>query len=279
MECTTNVIERINAYCSSKPGSYEARPFGTYPICYKVMGKIFAQVSPKEDFFKITIKAEKEQSLVYRELYPGVVVRGYHCPPVQQPYWNTVDLHQFEDEDVLFQMIDEAYAAVVRKFTKKQRAQLEKLVQLDYKQTDGEDTDFAMLCGKLDENLDELVGTKFQRQQYVQYNQRDSIHDVLVVYRDGEPVACGSFKHYDEDHAELKRVYVDKGCRGMGLGYEIVRRIEAMAKKKGYSRCILETGAPLKAACHMYEKLGYKVIPNYGQYADMPASICMERRI
>ena len=136
-----------------------------------------------------------------------------------------------------------------------------------------------MLCGKLDENLDELVGGKFQRQQYVQYNQRDSIHDVLVVYRDGEPVACGSFKHYDEDHVELKRIFVDKSCRGMGLGYEIVRRLEAMAKKKGYSRCILETGAPLKAACHMYEKLGYKVIPNYGQYADMPASICMERRI
>lgn len=279
MECTMNVIERIKAYCSSKPGSYEARPFGTYPICYKVMGKIFAQVNPQEDFFKITIKAEKEQSLVYRELYPGVVVRGYHCPPVQQPYWNTVDLHQFEEEDVLFQMIDEAYAAVVRKFTKKQRAQLEKLVQLDYIQTDGEDTDFAMLCGKLDENLDELVGAKFQRQQYVQYNQRDSIHDVLVVYRDGKPVACGSFKHYDEDHAELKRIFVDKSCRSMGLGYEIVRRLEAMAKKKGYSHCILETGAPLEAACHMYEKLGYKVIQNYGQYADMPTSICMQRRI
>ena len=31
--------------------------------------------------------------------YPKKVVRGYHCPPVQQPYWNTIFLNDFPDEE------------------------------------------------------------------------------------------------------------------------------------------------------------------------------------
>lgn len=279
MQFTEQVMEEIKNQCMAMPGAYEARPFGEYPICYKVMGKIFAQLNPQEDFFRMTLKCEPEKGIWYRELYPGIVVRGYHCPPVQQPYWNTIDLRKFEDEQILFDMIKEAYQALIKKFTKKQRTQLLELSELEYCTVDGEDSDFAYLCEKLDANLDELVGAKFQRSQYVQYNKRDSIHDVIVIYRDGNPVACGGFKHYDEEHAELKRIYVDPSCRGIGLGAEIVRRLEAKAKIKGYRYGILETGEPLEAACHLYKRLGYKVIENYGQYADMPNSICMQKRL
>lgn len=45
------------------------------------------------------------------------VVRGYHCPSVQQPYWNTVYLDEFPDEDLL-DMIDLAYETVLRSFSK-----------------------------------------------------------------------------------------------------------------------------------------------------------------
>ena len=43
--------------------------------------------------------------------YPEKVVRGYHCPPVQQPYWNTIFLDDFPG-DVLKDMIDLAYDTV-----------------------------------------------------------------------------------------------------------------------------------------------------------------------
>ncbi|GLC81493.1 GNAT family N-acetyltransferase [Lacrimispora brassicae] len=279
MENNTKVIEAIKKYCLNHPGAYEARPFGEYPICYKVMGKIFAQLNPEEEFYKITLKCEPDKANLYRQLYPEIVIRGYHCPPLQQPYWNTVNLNEFSDIEMLFQMIDEAYGAVIGKFSKKSKADLLNLSELEFKDTDGEDQDFSMLCSRLDSDLDELVGGKFQRGQYEQYNQRDSIHDVIVAYREGEPVACGAFKMYDEDHAELKRIYVEPSHRKMGLGAELVRRLEAKAKIKGYRWCILETGKPLEAACCMYKKAGYKVVPNYGQYADMPDSICMERKI
>jgi len=279
MQNNKRIIQSIEEYCLNQPGAYETRPFGKYPICYRVMGKIFAQFNPEEKFYKITLKCEPEKAYLYRELYSEIVVRGYHCPPVQQPYWNTIDLDCFSDMELLFQMINEAYDATIGKLSKKARTQILDLSELYFKDTDGLDPDFAILCRKLDGALDELVGAKFQRSQYEQYNLSDSIHDVIVAYRKGIPVACGAFKMFDEEHAELKRIFTETCCRNMGLGAEMVRRLEAKAKMKGYKWCILETGKPLEVACHMYKKAGYKIISNYGQYADMEDSICMERKI
>lgn len=279
MNYDKKTIQAIKEYCLNQPGAYETRPFGKQPICYRIMGKIFAQFNYEENFYKLTIKCDPEKAYLYRQIYKGVVVRGYHCPPVQQPYWNTIDLEAFSDREILFQMIDEAYDEVVKKFSKKAKIQLSNLSEFEFKNTDGKDPDFAMLCNKLDCTLNEIVGGEFQRSQYDQYNQRDSIHDVIVAYQKGIPVACGAFKMYDEEHAELKRIYTEPLKQNMGLGAELVRRLEAKAKMNGYKWCILETGTPLEAACHVYKKLGYKVIPNYGQYIDMPDSICMERKI
>ncbi len=279
MEHHKKVVKAIAEYCMRHAGAYETKPFGEHPICYRVMGKIFAQFNPEKKFYKMTLKCEPDKANQYRQLFPGIVVRGYHCPPVQQPYWNTVDLDAFCDKEMLFQMIDEAYDAVVAKFSNKTKLQLLSLCEMDFRYTDGEDPDFAMLCGRLDCALDQIVGKKFQRSKYNQYNQRDNIHDAIVVYQKGEPVACGAFKMYDEEHAELKRIFTEPSVRGMGLGSELIRRLEAKAKIKGYRFCILETGKPLEAARHVYKKAGYKIIPNYGQYMDMPDSICMERKI
>ena len=256
------MIQEIKSYCLNKPGAYETRPFGKYPICYRLMGKIFAQFNPETNFFRLTLKCNPEQSYIYRQIYQDIVVRGYHCPPVQQPYWNTINLDVFSDIKMLYKMIDEAYEEIVGKLSGKAKKQLSELLELEFKYTNGEDHDFVMLCNKLDYALDELA-----------------IHNVIVVYCKGKPVGCGSFKMYDEEHAELKRIYTEPICRGIGLGVEIVRRLEAVAKMEGYKWCILETGEPLGAACHIYKKMGYKVIPNYGQYVNMPESICMQRKI
>ncbi|WP_097002660.1 GNAT family N-acetyltransferase [Lacrimispora amygdalina] len=279
MENHKKIIDTINEYCRRHPGAYETRPFGEYPICYKVMGKIFAQFNPQENFYKMTLKCVPEKAYLYRQLYPGIIVRGYHCPPVQQPHWNTIDLDSFSDQDLLFQMIDEAYETVINKLSKKDKEKLRSLSLLEFRDTNGEDPDFAMLCGKLDRALDEIVGIEYQRSKYDKFNQRDSIHDVVVAYHDGEPVACGAFKLFDDNHAEIKRVFVDPAHRHMGLGAELIRRLEAKAKMSGYRWCILETGRMLEAANALYKKAGYQMIPNYGQYEGMEDSVCMEHKI
>ena len=107
-------LEKIKAYCLGKPGAYEDLPFGEWPICYKVNKKIFAQVYPD----KITLKCTVFSGQAFRQAYPGMVVRGYHCPPVQQPYWNTIYLDCFPPEELPL-MIDHAYETVVSSFSKK----------------------------------------------------------------------------------------------------------------------------------------------------------------
>ena len=46
-------------------------------------------------------------------------MRGYHCPPVQQPFFNTINLDDSVPDEEIFRMIDHAYEAVVAKFSKK----------------------------------------------------------------------------------------------------------------------------------------------------------------
>ena len=117
------LVEDIRKYCLSKHKTYEEYPFGDIPICYKLNNKIFAQLYPNEWDYKITLKCTAEMGQFYREVYSGKVVRGYHCPPVQQPYWNTVDLNDFPDDELL-NMIDHAYETVFHSFSKKVQKQI-----------------------------------------------------------------------------------------------------------------------------------------------------------
>lgn len=111
-------VDEIINYCLSKKNAYVDYPFGDIPICVKVHNKIFAQVYPKVTDYKITLKCEPMLGEFYRQIYPNTVVRGYHCPPVQQPYWNTIHMNGSVSEDELRIMIDQAYKTVVSKLPK-----------------------------------------------------------------------------------------------------------------------------------------------------------------
>lgn len=145
--------------------------------------------------------------------------------------------------------------------------------------TDGCNKDFTELCHGLDDFLNELVGGEENRIEYVQYNKLDDIHDVIVAYDNDTPIACASFKKYDNECAEVKRVFVKKEYRGMGLSKELMEMLEKRAREKGFQYFILESGEPLVAAMALYRKIGYKVIPNYGQYVGMEKSVCMKKKL
>ena len=143
--------------------------------------------------------------------------------------------------------------------------------------TNGENPDFIELCRGLDDFLNELVGGEENRAEYVPYNRLSDIHDAIIAY-DGEiPVGCAAFKKYDDECAEVKRVFIKPEYRGKGISRELMKRLENAAKEQGFRCLILESGEPLVAAMSLYRKLGYEVIPNYGQYKDMPDSVCMKK--
>lgn len=150
---------------------------------------------------------------------------------------------------------------------------------MQIKVTDGQDKDFIQLCHALDRFLNDLVGGEENRAQYIPYNALNDIHDVLVAYENNIPIGCASFKKYDDKSAEVKRVFVKEEYRGKQIGRQLMESLEQLARDKGYSCLILESGEPLVAAMRLYRSLGYKVIPNYGQYVNMTDSVCMEKKL
>lgn len=145
--------------------------------------------------------------------------------------------------------------------------------------TNGENPDFIELCHDLDDFLNELVGGEKNRAEYIPYNKLDDIHDVIVAYDEDIPVGSAGFKKYDDECAEVKRVFIKREYRGKGISKKLMELLEEHAKNKSYKYLILESGEPLVAAMSLYRKIGYKVIPNYGQYKDMPDSVCMKKEL
>jgi GNAT superfamily N-acetyltransferase len=150
---------------------------------------------------------------------------------------------------------------------------------MNYIDTDGNNKDFVILCGMLDDYLFKIVGGEKQRKQYAQYNGLEDIHDVILLYDEDIPVACAGFKYYTGGTAEIKRVFMKEEYRGKGLSKELLRRLEEKAKERGYEKLILETGKHLLQAISLYTKLGYEITENYGQYKNMKESVCMSKSL
>ena len=148
-----------------------------------------------------------------------------------------------------------------------------------FKYTDGRNNDFIALCKELDIFLNGIVGGEENRTEYIRYNQLEDINDVVVAYDNNTPVGSVNFKKYDDNCAEVKRVFIKKNYRGMGISKILMKFLEDAARIQGFRYMILESGEPLVEAMGLYKKLGYKIIPDYGQYKNMPDSICMRKEL
>lgn len=163
-------LEDLKEYCISKYGATETYPFGDIPICYKVAGKIFAELYPREDNYKITLKCEPELADFYRHQFKNVVVRGYHCPPVQQPYNNTVNIDQIEEE-ILLNMIDHSYSRVLGKLTKKEYYKLIGVVSKEDIISLG-----AIYFEHIQEGLDQYYNTMLEGTESELYEKIESLY-------------------------------------------------------------------------------------------------------
>ena len=144
-----------------------------------------------------------------------------------------------------------------------------------YVRCDGTNEDFIENCRLLDMDLDARVGKVIERDKYTQFNLLDKIHEAIVVYEDGKPIGGGAIRPYDENAIELKRVFIRPQAQGKGVGTALVSKLIEWPRELGYHRMILETGDLLEESVHIYTKLGFQKIPNYGAYVDMPESLCM----
>jgi len=141
--------------------------------------------------------------------------------------------------------------------------------------TNSLNVDFRTLIVELDKDLTDRYGDL--QKQYDQHNKIDYVNDVVVIYKNKIPVACGGFKEYDVKTIELKRIFVLNEYRKQGLSKLIIDTLEMTAIDKGFTVSILETGVKQHEAISLYLKKGYHVIDNYGPYIGDANSVCMKK--
>ena len=110
--------EEIINYCLEYEFSYIDYPFGIIPACIKIKAEHFTPIFAQIYKDKITLKCNRDQGQFFRTLYPDTVTRGYYCPPVQQPYWNTIRLNGIVSDNELKMMIEHSYNEVIKKLPK-----------------------------------------------------------------------------------------------------------------------------------------------------------------
>jgi len=143
--------------------------------------------------------------------------------------------------------------------------------------TESTSAEFIQLVSKLDEELNSRYGVK--QSFYDKFNKIEECNTVIVAKWETIPVGCGCFRSFSPDSAEVKRMFVDKNYRGMGLSKVILKKLENWAAEKGFSFLLLETGHKQNEAIGLYKTSGYQVTENYGPYIGVETSICMRKKL
>ncbi|KAJ1307022.1 hypothetical protein OPQ81_008001 [Rhizoctonia solani] len=92
------------------------------------------------------------------------------------------------------------------------------------------------------------------------------------------PIACGALRKLDEGYMEIKRMYAMPSVRGSGAAQSILTALEYYARNTpGIKGLKLETGVLHVEAIRFYIRNGYKEIPRFGHYKDVPWSRCFEK--
>ncbi len=60
---------------------------------------------------------------------------------------------------------------------------------------------------------------------------------------------------------EIRKMYLDRGCRGRGFGRGMLERGLTEAKVRGARRVVLETARVLREAVTLYERRGFRIVP------------------
>ena len=145
------------------------------------------------------------------------------------------------------------------------------------KRTTSDNEDFGNLVLQLDAYLRILDGE--DHAFYAQFNKTSLLKNAVICYENDKAVGIGAYKEFEPNVAEIKRMYTLPECRGKGIAKAILTELEAWAKEENYTTSILETGFLQVDAIGLYQKLGYQITENFGQYTGVANSVCMRKNL
>ena len=83
----------------------------------------------------------------------------------------------------------------------------------------------------------------------------------MLVDPSGGVVGSVGVHPVDATTFELRKMYLERGCRGRGLGRAMLERGLTEAKVRGARRVVLETARVLREAVALYERRGFRTVP------------------
>ena len=95
---------------------------------------------------------------------------------------------------------------------------------------------------------------------------------MVGAYLGEELAGIGAMKIVS-DYGELKRMYVEEKFRGLEIAMEILKTLEAHARKQAVKTIFLETGNKQAAAMNFYRKHGYREVDRFGAYLPNEVSV------
>lgn len=101
----------------------------------------------------------------------------------------------------------------------------------------------------------------------------------FLIREQGTAAGCGGVKVIGGEYGELKRMYVRPHFRGMGLARLMLTHLSDHVDRQGVRLLRLETGIHQRAAIGLYERMGFRRIPPFGDYKEDPQSLFYEKEL
>lgn len=93
-----------------------------------------------------------------------------------------------------------------------------------------------------------------------------------LIEVDGQLAGMGGLRRLRADIAEIKRLYILPGFRGLQLGNSLLQHLLVDARKFGYQQVFLDTAPFMKAAHRLYETAGFTDCPSYAE-TEVPVAL------
>ena len=115
-------VESLREYCLSLPLATEDFPFDETTLVFRVVGKIFAMLDLERPDV-VSLKCNPDYALQLREEHPEIS-GAWH---MNKKYWNQVNLSGHLEDEFVQGLVRHSYAEVVKKLTRKERAEHEEI--------------------------------------------------------------------------------------------------------------------------------------------------------
>lgn len=102
-----------------------------------------------------------------------------------------------------------------------------------------------------------------------------------TVWEDEVLLGCGALKELSATHGEVKSMRTPQALRRRGAGRTVLAHLIAEARRRGYERLSLETGAhaAFLPAQKLYQSFGFEYCGPFGDYEENGSSVFMSLRL